>query len=288
MQTVDASKCHAMAEPVFQFTTSAVPRAYDDFLVPRLFAPWAELLLDAVGAREGDAVLDVATGPGTVARAAARRAGPRGRVVATDVSASMLAVARSKPPVAGGAPIEYVESSAESLAELGAARGGAFDVVLCQQGLQFFPDRGGALRAMHAALRPGGRLGVAVWGAVEENPVFAAMCDALRDAGAPALAELSVAPFRGPGPRDLAALAADAGFRVVRARWRELPLTFEGGAAQARASFGGTPLGPHLAALPAATQQHVAAALSRRLAPLATADGAVTAPTRSLVLTATA
>ena len=58
-----------MAEPAYQFTSDAVPRVYDELLVPRLFGPWAELLLDAVAIREGDAVLDVATGPGTVARA---------------------------------------------------------------------------------------------------------------------------------------------------------------------------------------------------------------------------
>jgi ubiquinone/menaquinone biosynthesis C-methylase UbiE len=52
----------------FRFTNPSVPKAYDEFFVPRLFEPWAKLLLDEVQLRPGDHVLDVATGQGTVAR----------------------------------------------------------------------------------------------------------------------------------------------------------------------------------------------------------------------------
>ena len=69
----------------FQFTDDAVPRAYDEVLMPRLFEPWALLLLDECNLRPNAAVLHVATGPGTVARVAAKRIGPGGRVVATDI-----------------------------------------------------------------------------------------------------------------------------------------------------------------------------------------------------------
>jgi SAM-dependent methyltransferase len=71
----------------FQFTDDAVPRAYEEVLVPRLFEPWALLLLDECNLRPNVIVLDVATGPGTVARIAAKRIGPGGRVVATDFEA---------------------------------------------------------------------------------------------------------------------------------------------------------------------------------------------------------
>jgi ubiquinone/menaquinone biosynthesis C-methylase UbiE len=126
----------------FLFTNLSGPKAYDELFVPVLFEPWAKLLLDEVKLQSGEAVLDVATGPGTVARLAAVRLGSQGRIVATDISVPMLDVAKAKPAVAGAAQIEYVESPAAPLA----APSATFDVVLCQQGLQFFPDRPGALR----------------------------------------------------------------------------------------------------------------------------------------------
>ena len=58
---------------------------------------------------------------------------------------------------------------------------GAYDVVTCQQGLQFFGDRQRALGEMRRALRPGGRLGVAVWGPIEQNPPFAALAEAIAE-----------------------------------------------------------------------------------------------------------
>ncbi len=81
---------------------------YDDILVPRMFGPWANVLLDELAVAPGEAVLDVATGPGTVARLAASRVGPRGRVVGCDFSPAMLAIARGKPPMPGAAPVSYV------------------------------------------------------------------------------------------------------------------------------------------------------------------------------------
>src|SRR5215813_484385 len=96
----------------FQFTDDAVPRAYDEVLVPRLFEPWALLLLDEADLDRGAVVLDVATGPGTVARLAAKRLGLGGRVVAADISRPMLNVANAKPPLPDAAPITYIESPA--------------------------------------------------------------------------------------------------------------------------------------------------------------------------------
>src|SRR5947207_11643780 len=99
----------------FQFTNPSVPKAYDEFFVPRLFAPWASLLLNEVELRPGDRVLDVATGPGTVARLAAQRVGSGGRITAADIAEPMLDVARSKPHPSNAAPIEYVLSPAAPL-----------------------------------------------------------------------------------------------------------------------------------------------------------------------------
>src|SRR6478672_12950926 len=85
----------------YQFTNLSGPKAYDEFFVPRLFQPWAKLLLDEVNLQPGEAVLDVATGPGTVARLAAVRLGAEGRVVATDIAQPMLDIAKAKAPPGG-------------------------------------------------------------------------------------------------------------------------------------------------------------------------------------------
>ena len=136
----------------FQFHDPSVPKAYDEFFVPRIFGPWADLLIKAADIHEGDSVLDVASGPGTVARLAATHVGASGRVVGADIALPMLEIARAKPSMPGAAPIAYVESPAAPLT----VESGSFDKVLCQQGLQFFPDRLAAVKEMRRALRPGG------------------------------------------------------------------------------------------------------------------------------------
>jgi ubiquinone/menaquinone biosynthesis C-methylase UbiE len=247
----------------FQFTDDAVPRAYDELLVPRLFEPWARLLLDDADLQRNAAVLDVATGPGTVARLAAGRIGSGGRVVAADISRPMLDVANSKPPLPNAAPITYVESPAAPLA----VESGSFDAVVCQQGLQFFPDRLAALGEMRRALKPRGLLSIAVWCRIEDNAIYAALHAALRDSVPVDLADRLLAPFSWPDPQVVQDTIAAAGFGEIRVRRAALPLSFESGIAQASRALSATPLASALAALPAATQNELNAAISARLAP---------------------
>ncbi len=108
-----------------------------------ILGPWAPLLVEAARLAVGERVLDVACGTGVVARAAAERVGRGGRVVGIDLNPGMIAVAQSLPAI-DGAPIEWLE---RSVLDLG-LDDASFDVVLCQQGLQFFPDKTVALREM--------------------------------------------------------------------------------------------------------------------------------------------
>lgn len=144
--------------------------AYDDALVDPLFAPWAEHLLESVGAGPGDSVLDVACGPGTVARLAAAQVGRSGFVVGCDLSEEMLSIARAKGD-ADGAAVDYRSCPAEALR----VADDSFDAAVCQQGLQFFADRVGALKELHRALRDGGRVGVSVWCEIATCEPFAAL-----------------------------------------------------------------------------------------------------------------
>jgi ubiquinone/menaquinone biosynthesis C-methylase UbiE len=248
----------------FQFTNPSVPKAYDKFFVPRLFEPWARLLLDEVQLRPGDHVLDVATGPGTVARLAAQRVGTRGRIAASDIAEPMLEIARSKPHPFNAAAIEYLQSPAAPLA----AQSATFDAVLCQQGLQFFPDRAGALREMRRVLKPNGRIAIAVWTELEHNDIFAAYHAALRATTPPELADLIKAPFSWPSGTSLKAAAEEAGFRDIRLITRSLPMVLEGGLEQAVRAFAATPVSPGVAALAQEIQDAFFASVGREMAPL--------------------
>jgi ubiquinone/menaquinone biosynthesis C-methylase UbiE len=92
---------HASWSETLSYLADAGSRAYDEVLVPCVFEPWARLLVDELEIAAGETVLDVACGPGTVARVLAARVGSSGRVVACDLSDAMLAIALGKPPVAG-------------------------------------------------------------------------------------------------------------------------------------------------------------------------------------------
>jgi ubiquinone/menaquinone biosynthesis C-methylase UbiE len=140
------------SQPHWQFVGS-VPENYERYLVPNIFRPWAEDLVEIAALRPGERVLDIACETGIVARTAARKLGGSGSVVGLDLSAPMLAAARAAA-AAESVAVEWWEGSAVNL-PLGDA---AFEVVFCQQGLQFFPDRVSALREIYRVLTPGGRL----------------------------------------------------------------------------------------------------------------------------------
>jgi ubiquinone/menaquinone biosynthesis C-methylase UbiE len=140
------------------FDFSSVPDSYRLHLQPTVFDPWARALLAFVPPARGTVVLDVASGTGAVAHAAAEIVGPDGRVIAADVSPMMLA-GTGLAPADDRAPVELLECPADQLA----LPDGSVDVVYCQQGLQFMPDRGAVMTEMRRVLRPGGAAGIAVW-----------------------------------------------------------------------------------------------------------------------------
>lgn len=255
--------------------------AYDESLVPSLFGPWAAVLLDAVKVVPGDHVLDVATGPGTVARPAAVRAGRTGRVVACDINPAMLEIGRCKSAEEGAAPLSWVESPAAPLAGPLAFADGSFDVVTCQQGLQFFPDRPAALAEMRRTLRPGGRIGVAVWGHHSGSPGFAALGAAVREILGDEVADrFAGGPWGMPETAELAALLDAAEFADVQVSARRLPVLFPGGSDQLIRSIELSPIAADVAALSPERLAALVSAAEQRLAPMVT-DGVLSFETVS-------
>ncbi len=245
---------------------------YDELMVPRLFAPWANLLLDHVGLMPGESLLDVATGPGTVARLAAIRAGGSGRVVACDFSPAMLGMARNKPPQPDAAPISYLECRADALD----VPSDSMDAVICQQGLQFFPDRPAALAEMRRAARAGARLGIAVWSGIDESPAFEALAQAIGAVlGDAAAASYRAGPWGLPDRGEVALLVESAGFSDVTVTREELPHTFDDGARQLVATLSVTAVGPQVAALDDAGRNELVRVVERAAASMIDSGGTV-------------
>jgi SAM-dependent methyltransferase len=154
-------------------------------------------------------VLDAACGTGVVARLTAERVGQDGRVVGLDLNPGMMAVARRLP--VGGAPIGWVQATVGRLP----FPDGSFEVVCCQLGLQFFPDRSAALAEMARVLVPGGRLVAMVWRSIDHSAGFAVLAEALDRHIGPAAGALMRAPFGLGDEGALRGLVARAGFREV-------------------------------------------------------------------------
>jgi len=134
---------------------------------------------------------------------------PTGTVTGLDLNPGMLAIARALEP-----SIHWEEGNAQAIS----FADGSFDVVFCQLGLQYFPDRSAALREMRRVLAAGGRLVLLVWGPIQHSPGYAILADALeRHLGVEA-ATIMRAPFGLGDPEQLRALVTGAGFGHVEIR----------------------------------------------------------------------
>jgi|KBSMisStandDraft_5_1062788.scaffolds.fasta_scaffold41475_2 ubiquinone/menaquinone biosynthesis C-methylase UbiE len=182
---------HAMAtEPSTDAAAGQVSTAaaevYEQFFVPALFRQFAEPMLDVVAAGDGDRLLDVGAGTGVVGRAALKRVGGRGSVVAVDPNEGMLTVAERLAPamdtrrgVAEQLPVDRAE----------------MNCVTCQFALMFLSDRRRAVEEMRRVLRPGGRVAVATWASVGDSPGYAAMVELLEEEIGDGAADALRAPF---------------------------------------------------------------------------------------------
>ncbi|PWC37605.1 class I SAM-dependent methyltransferase [Azospirillum sp. TSO35-2] len=126
-------------------------------------------LLDAAEVAEGDRLLDLASGAGEPALSAARRVGPGGLVVGSDLVPGMMAGAVRRARTAEGAAPVFLAADMTALP----FADGAFDRVTCRFGIMFVPPVDRALREVRRVLRPGGRAAFMVWGPRAGNGLFA-------------------------------------------------------------------------------------------------------------------
>lgn len=171
-----------------------------------------ERMLDAAGVTTGSRVLDVAAGAGGQSLAAARRAGPTGHILATDISPTILQYAAKAATDAGLTTVTTRELDGEHLAVAEAG----FDAVISRVGLIYFPDQQAALTGMRDVLRPGGRVSAVVYSTAEANGFFAIPVGIIRRrAQLPPPAPGQPGPFSLGGPGIAEQALASAGFRDI-------------------------------------------------------------------------
>ena len=136
-----------------------------------------ETMLDCARIGTGSRVLDVAAGAGGQTLAAARRVGPTGRVLATDIAPAILEYADARLRTAGFSNIETAEMDGEHLD----VPAGSFDAVISRVGLIYFPDRQAALTGMLRALAPGGRVAAVSYSTPERNGFFSVPISVIRE-----------------------------------------------------------------------------------------------------------
>lgn len=236
--------------------------------------PATEMMLDAAGVSSGSLVLDVAAGAGGQSLVAGRRVGTSGRVVATDVSPTILTYAAKAAAEAGLTNIETLEADGEAPDGLTL---GSFDAVICRLGLIYFPDQRAAMAGMHRALRDGGRVAAIVYSTPERNGFFSAPVSIIRQrAKLPAPQPGQPGPFSLGASGVLESLLETAGFTDVRVEVVPAPLRMPSAAECVRferESFGA--LHQMLANVEAAQRPAVWAEIEARLGDFETAEGFV-------------
>ena len=238
-------------------------------------------MLDAAGVGPGMRVLDLAAGTGEQSLLAAQRVGPAGSVLATDISASMLAVAEEAAREAGLANIDTRAADASAI-ELPEA---SFDAAICRFGLMFLPDLHAALVRVRQALRPGARFAALVWSTEDRNPYIALQLNVVRDMGRlpsppPTLAR--TVSLGGPG--QLEGALRDAGFRDVEVSPVATPRDFESLDDAFDAMFTSSPTRGELTrAMSDAERDQYAAELRRRLVRFVRPDGRCVLPGEALL-----
>ncbi|MFN8525247.1 MAG: methyltransferase domain-containing protein [Chloroflexota bacterium] len=240
----------------------------------RWLGPITEAMLDAAGVRAGSRVLDVAAGTGEQSRAAARRVGPTGSVLATDISESMLTVARQAVADEGLANVEIRQMDGQHL-DLDEA---SFDAVISRLGLMLLPDLVPALRGMRRLLRPGCHLGAIVYSLPERNPYVSIPRRVLNERlGLPPgqTAAQTMQMFALSEPGLLTGSLESAGFNDVRSRLIQYHRHFPSVAAAVAAFRDSNPMvRDRLVPLPQAEQTAIWSEIERALAEFQTPNGA--------------
>ena len=193
-------------------------------LIDRGASGISERLVELAGVEPGSRVLDVAAGYGEPSLTAARRAGTEGSVVATDISAEMLAFGRERAAAAGVENIEFVVTDASSLD----FPERSFDAAVSRWGIIFEPDGEAAAGRVRGFLEPGARMAISSWGAPDRVPFIALpMRTAMERLGVEPPPPGTPGPLSRPTPDAIGGLLEGGGFSDVQVEESEVVFEWE-------------------------------------------------------------
>ena len=200
--------------------------------------PATDIMLDMVGIGKGGRVLDIAAGAGGQSLLAARRVGPTGSVMVTDIAPNILTFAEESARLAGIDNIKTRVIDGENIA----FQSESFDAVISRVGLIYFPDQHRSLTEMHRVLTPGGRVGAIVYATPDQNRFFSIPISIIRRrAQLPAPLPGQPGPFSLGAPGVLVGAMTKAGFRDIQIQSISAPVRLPSAAEFvhfARESFG--------------------------------------------------
>ncbi|NIP32273.1 MAG: methyltransferase domain-containing protein [Candidatus Dadabacteria bacterium] len=251
----------------FEFGDKSVASSYEEILVPVMFDPWARELINDYPLWNNSRILDLAAGTGIVTRLLSEKIGDDGSIIAVDINSEMLEIAKEKL----GNPnsnVIFIESSADSIDQTS----NSFDVVVCQQGFQFFPDKLAVAKELKRLLKSDGRAIISTWQPVSECQFFGVICESLEIIDEKEISDLMRKPFDFLGWEELSGYFDDAGFSLVTVDEKKLPLKISGGIDQAIKMAYATPIGPKLRSLDDSKQKQFVNEMSKLLEEL-TEDG---------------
>jgi ubiquinone/menaquinone biosynthesis C-methylase UbiE len=241
----------------------------------KIIGTFTDELIQAGAPQDGDRVLDVACGTGLVAGRIRLLSQKLCAVTGIDINERMLRVAQGNPEV------EWHQGSAAAMP----FANGSFDLVLCQQGLQYFPDRPTAIGEMARVLVPGGRIAVSVWGAYERQPFHVALIEEIGQyMGADAKAAFDLA-FSLNTAAELRQLAAGAGLTHIRVRFAHRTMRHAAPAQLVAGFTATTPVAGQFLAMSDERQRAFVGSVVRRLSSYMD-DGGLAVPQENHYLTA--
>ena len=256
----------------------SAPEAYEQYLVPAIFESWTERLLDQVVIEDGDHVLDVACGTGIVARQAAPHVSDAGRVVGLDVNEGMVSVAKNAAAEIHPG-IEWRQGTATDLP----FDTGSFDVVCCQQALQFIDDPVAVLQQIQNVLSAGGSAVLSVWRPIDHQPGYRVFAELLERHVGDDAGTMMRSPFPDWDIEYLHTIAEAAGWEVATVTIEIGSMRYPSTSEFVRREAASSPLADQLAAIDSAIRNSLLDDMRRELDEYID-DHGVTTPMESYIL----